>query len=72
MAEKKIGGMDAYEVEDAARTLMRAKEIETNPKLYKLAQAEALKEAKLALEVAGKKKARAELIAKTKAKLEKI
>ncbi len=69
---EKIGGMDAYEVRNAADTLMQAKEIEGKPKLYKLAQAEALKRAKIALEVAGKKKDRAELIAKTKVKLDKL
>ena len=66
---EKIGGMDAYEVRNAADTLMQAEEIKGKPKLYKLAQAEALKKAKLAIKVANEKKTRAELIAKTKIKL---
>ena len=70
---EKIGGMDAWEVRNAADTLMQAEEIKTmKPKLYKLAKAEALKKAKLAVKVAHEKKTRAELIANTKVKLDKL
>lgn len=37
LAVEKIDGMDAWKVRDAADTLVRAKEIEADPKLHKAA-----------------------------------
>ena len=34
--KKKINGYDAWDVKDAARTLMKAIEIRSNPKLFPL------------------------------------
>jgi len=58
---KKIDGFDKWEVEEAARTLMRAVEIRGKPKLLALAQKEATKQAKLAQEAAMEKKVQAKL-----------
>jgi len=53
--------MDKWEIEEAARTLMRAIEIKRKPKLFALAKKEALKQAKLAEEAAMEKKVQAKL-----------
>jgi len=37
---KKINGFSKFDIEDAARTLIRAKEIRRSPKLFKLAVTE--------------------------------
>ncbi len=63
MAEpKKIDGVDKWEIENAARTLMEAIEIRKKPKLFALAKKEALKQAKLAQEAALEKKVNAKLV----------
>lgn len=60
-SEKKIDGFDKWEVEEAARTLMRAIEIRQKPKLFALAKKEATKQAKLAEAAALEKKVQAKL-----------
>ena len=61
-SNKKIDGFDKWEVESAARTLMEAIEIRRKPKLFVLAQKEALKQAKLAQAAAMEKKVSAKLV----------
>jgi len=57
---KKIGGFDKYDVEEAARTLIRAQEIKAKPKFFAIVvkecekQAEAAKRAALEKQVATK------------------
>ncbi len=48
MNEKKIDGFYKYEIEEAARTIIRTQEIAKKPKLWKLAKAEVAKQAKAA------------------------
>ena len=62
MATKKIDGIDKWEVESAARTLMEAIEIKKKPKLFAAAKKEALKQAKLAEAAALEKKVNAKLL----------
>jgi len=62
MSDKKIGGFDKWEVENAARTLMEAIEIRRKPKFFAVVKKEALKQAKLAETAALEKKVAAKLI----------
>ena len=61
MAEKKIEGIDEWEVKSAARTLIEAIEIRKKPKLFRLAKKEALKQAELAEAAALEKKVNAKM-----------
>lgn len=60
-SDKKVSGFDKYDIEDAARTLIRAIEIKKKPKLFALAKKEALKQAKLAEAAALEEKVNAKL-----------
>lgn len=60
--EKKIDGIDKWEVESAARSLMEAIKIRKNPKLFAAAKKEAAKQAKLAEAAALEKKVNAKLL----------
>lgn len=51
-----------WEIEDAARTLIRAVEIKKKPKLFAAAKKEAMKQARAAEEAALEKKVAAKLI----------
>jgi hypothetical protein len=51
-AMTKPSKIDEYDIKDAARTLIRAKEIAADKKLYPLAKAELEKQAAAALEAA--------------------
>lgn len=62
VSEKKIDGIDEWEVKSAARTLMEAIEIRKKPKLFAAAKKEATKQAKLAQAVALEKKINAKLV----------
>ena len=62
MAEKKIDGIDAWEVRSAATSLMEAIKVRKNPKLFAAAKKEAAKQAKLAEAVALEKKVNAKLL----------
>lgn len=62
MAEKKIDGIDKWEVESAARSLMEAIKIRKNPKLFAAAKKEAARQAKLAEAAALEKKVNATLL----------
>lgn len=44
-SQRKIDGFDKWEVEEAARTLIRAQEIETRPKFFKVVQKELKRQA---------------------------
>lgn len=48
MADKKVNGFEKYEIENAARTLIEAKEMENKPKLFTLAKKEVERQAKAA------------------------
>ena len=61
-SEKKINGFTKWDIEDAARTLMSAIKIRKDPKLFPLAQKEAMKQAKLAEAAALEKKVSANLL----------
>jgi len=63
---EKIGGMDGYEVRNAASTLIEAVKIKRNAKLYRLAKKEALKMAKDALKVAKEQQSAVDMIKKEK------
>ena len=60
--KKKINGYDSYDIKDAARTLMSAIEIRSNPKLFPLAQKAADEMAKQAAAAALEKKVAAGLL----------
>ena len=62
---KKIGGFERYEVESAANTLIRAKEIEMDKKLFPLAVKMVKEKANAALAVARAKKGLAETFTST-------
>ncbi len=62
VSKEKIGGLDKWEVESAARTLMEAIKIRKNPKLFALAKKEAAKQAKLAEAAALEEKVNAKLL----------
>ncbi|MFA5152424.1 MAG: hypothetical protein WC554_07705 [Clostridia bacterium] len=51
-SEKKINGFSEYQIEDAARTLIRAEEIRNDKKLFPLAQKELVKQAQAAADAA--------------------
>lgn len=52
MTNKKVDGYEKYEIESAARTLIEAKEIEGDSKLYPLAKKQLKKQAAAALAAA--------------------
>ncbi len=60
--KKKVDGYDSYDIKDAARTLMSAIEIRSNPKLFPLAQKAADEIAKHAIAAALEKKVAAGLL----------
>ena len=62
MADKKIDGIDKWEVESAARSLMEAIKIKKDPKLFAAAKKEAARQAKLAEAAALEKKVNAKLL----------
>jgi len=62
---KKIGGFERYEVESAADTLIRAKEIEQDKKLFPLAVKMVKEKADVAMAVARAKKGLAETFTST-------
>ena len=59
---EKIDGIDKWEVESAARTLMESIKIRKNPKLFAAAKKEATRQAKLAQAAALEKKVDAKLV----------
>ena len=62
MAQEKLDGIDKWEVESAARTLMEAIDIRSKPKLFAAAKKEAKRQAARAQKAALEKKVQAKLI----------